>query len=61
MPGDQNPLSYQSSPDARRDVMSAMHRSLKTWTILWIVWAVGLLIWIAYLLLIAFVMLKLFT
>jgi hypothetical protein len=59
MPGDTNPLEYRSKGDAVTDDVRSMHRSLRTWVMLWAVWAVGLVVWVGYLALIALIVLRL--
>jgi hypothetical protein len=53
-----NPLPYRSGTDAAADDARAMRRSLKTWTILCLVWVVGLGVWAAYLVALGYLVLR---
>ena len=62
-PVDENGLSssldYQSGADASAAEAAEMRRSLKTWTILAAVWAVGVTVWVVYLGVLGYVVLRL--
>ena len=47
-------------PDAAKDDVRAMRRSLRTWVALFLVWGVGLVVWVAYLVLIGLAVLAVF-
>jgi hypothetical protein len=59
MPAESNPLAYRSKGDAADDDVQTMHRSLRTWVLLCVVWGVGLVVWAGYLALVAFLVLRL--
>ena len=61
MPVDPNPLQYRSDSEARSDDVRAVRRSLRTWLILWLVWAVGLVVWVGYIIVIGAVVIKVFA
>ena len=61
MTGESNPLEYRSKGDAVGDDVRTMHRSLRTWVMLWTVWGVGLVVWVGYLAVIAVIVLRLLT
>lgn len=52
-------LDYQSGADASAAEAAEMRRSLKTWTILAAVWAVGVAVWVVYLGVLGYVVLRL--
>ena len=61
MAAESNPLGYRSKGDAVVDDVRTMHRSLRTWVLLCVVWAVGLVVWAGYLALVAYLVLRLLT
>ena len=61
MPAESNPLGYRSKGDAVVDDVRTMRRSLRTWVLLCVVWAVGLVVWAGYLALVAYLVLRLLT
>ena len=52
MPADPNPLNYRPKAEADHEAALATRRTLRTWLILSLVWAVGLVVWVVYLALI---------
>jgi hypothetical protein len=42
-------LDYRSGRDTLADEAAAMHRSVRTWFILSVVWVVGVCVWVVYL------------
>ena len=58
MSDDPTTLAYRSRGDALADDVTSAHRSLRTWLILCTVWAIGLVVWVGYLALIAFLVLR---
>lgn len=42
-------LDYRSGADVAGDDARAMHRSVKTWLLLGVVWIVGVGVWVVYL------------
>ena len=52
-----NPLQYRSGGDAEEDART-VHRSVRTWLMLCVVWAVGLAVWAVYLAVIAVVVIR---
>jgi hypothetical protein len=42
-------LDYRSGVDAVGDDARAMHRSVRTWVVLLLVWTVGMGVWVVYL------------
>jgi hypothetical protein len=60
MPPDPKPLEYRPGNESTRDEAPAGARSAGTWAILSGVWALGLLVWLLYLALIALIVIRLF-
>ena len=60
MSTEQPPLPYRPKADAVADDAREARRSVRTWLVLCVVWAVGLAVWAAYLALILFVVVKVF-
>jgi hypothetical protein len=58
MSEDANPLPYRSKGDAIAEDVDTMRRSFRTWAVLCAVWSVGLVVWMGYLALIAFVVFR---
>ena len=56
---DPNRLNYRSGRDAAGDDARAMRRSLSTWAVLSAVWTVGVGVWVVYLVVIGFLILRL--
>ena len=56
MEPDQSPLQYRSGDDAVQDGVPPGRRSLQTWLILCAVWVLGLGVWVAYLAVLAVVL-----
>ena len=46
---DSSRLDYRSGADAAIDEARAVHRSIRTWLILLVVWVVGIGVWVVYL------------
>lgn len=61
MSTDPNPLAYRSKGDAVEDDVRTMRRSLRTWVLLCLVWAAGLVVWSGYLALIVIGVLRVLT
>lgn len=55
---DSNRLEYRAGRDVIADDAWAMRRSLRTWTILSAVWTVGVGVWVVYLVVVGFLVLR---
>lgn len=55
---DPNRLDYRAGRDVVADDARAMRRSLRTWAILSAVWTVGVGVWVVYLVLAGFLVLR---
>jgi hypothetical protein len=42
-------LDYRSGSDTLADEAAAMHRSVRTWLVLSVVWVIGVCVWVVYL------------
>ena len=58
MSQDAGPLPYRSKGDAIAEDVREMRRSVRTWVLLCLVWAGGLIVWAAYVALIAFLIFR---
>ena len=58
---DPSRLDYRSGRDTAADDARAMRRSVRTWVILTAVWAVGVGVWVVYLVVIGVVVLRLLS
>jgi len=58
MSQDAGPLPYRSKGDAIAEDVREMRRSVRTWVLLCLVWAGGLIVWAGYLALIAFLIFR---
>ena len=56
---DQNRLEYRAGRDVAADDAQAMRRSLRTWVVLSAVWAVGVAVWVVYLVVLGALVLRL--
>ena len=52
------PLGYRSGTDAAGDEARTLRRSLRTWLMLVVVWAVGLCVWVVYLAAIGYLVIR---
>jgi hypothetical protein len=55
---DPNRLEYRAGRDVVADDARAMRRSLRTWAILSAVWTVGVGVWVVYLVIAGFLVLR---
>ena len=54
-------LDYRSGVDAHDDDAQAMRRSFKTWLVLALVWTIGVGVWVVYLGMLGYLVLRLLS